>query len=69
MSKLDVETLRRAVLANGYFITTHAKQRMGLRNVTDEDLKQVVIHGDVVERFPWYDPSVWTDPRTRKMKD
>ena len=39
MPKLDVETVRRAVLANRYFIPTHAKQRMGLRNVTDEDLK------------------------------
>jgi len=32
-----------------YFLTTHAKQRMGQREVTDAEMIQVVLEGEVIE--------------------
>ncbi len=49
MPKLDILALRQAVSENRYLISSHAKQRMGSRQVSDEDLKQVVRKGDVIE--------------------
>jgi Domain of unknown function (DUF4258) len=52
MPKLEIPALQRAVSQNRYFITTHAKQRMGQRKVSDQDLKSVIATGDVVEQYP-----------------
>ena len=52
MPKLDIPALRSAVAANRYFITTHAKQRMGRRRVSDRDIKRVIATGDVIEQDP-----------------
>ena len=41
--------MQKAVSGNRYFITTHAKQRMGSRQVTDDDVKQVVMSGEPIE--------------------
>lgn len=49
MPNLDIAGLVEAVSQNRYFITTHAKERMGLREVVDEDVKEVITTGDVVE--------------------
>ena len=49
MAKLDIAALRKAVSEDCYFITTHAKERMGLRRISDRDVKQVIAAGDVIE--------------------
>src|SRR5262249_5584777 len=56
MLTLDIPALRQAVALNRYFITTHAKQRMGQRHVTDQHLKQVVAAGDVIEQHLYARP-------------
>jgi Domain of unknown function (DUF4258) len=40
MPKFDIAALRRAVAQDRYFITTHAKQRMGQRQVSDQDVRR-----------------------------
>ncbi len=52
MPKLDIPALRKAVLANRYIITTHAKERMFRRKVSDVDIKRVVGYGHVIEKYP-----------------
>lgn len=52
MPTLDIPALRKAVSRNRYFITTHAKQRMGQRKVTDQDVQLVIAMGDVIEQYP-----------------
>src|SRR5690349_5724912 len=52
MAHIDLEALRSAVQQDRYVITTHAKQRMGQRNVTDTDPKHVVATGHVIEEYP-----------------
>jgi hypothetical protein len=52
MPKLDIPPLRTAVAQDRYVITQHAKQRMGQRQVTDQDIKRVVVTGDVIEQHP-----------------
>jgi Domain of unknown function (DUF4258) len=52
MPAIDLEGLRAAVQDDWYIMTTHAKQRMGLRRVTDADVKVVVTTGDVIEEYP-----------------
>ena len=52
MPSLDIPALQQSVSANRYMITTHAKQRMGQRKVTDEDIKHVIVSGEVIEQFP-----------------
>ena len=47
-----IAALRKAVSENRYIITTHAKQRMGQRKVSDQDMKRVVMTGDVIEQYP-----------------
>ncbi len=52
MPTLDIPALRGAVAKNRYFITTHAKQRMGRRRVSDREIKRVITTGDVIEQYP-----------------
>jgi len=49
MPKLDIPALQKAVSENRYFITTHAKQRMGFRQVSDEHVKRVILDGELIE--------------------
>ena len=56
MPQLDIPALRKAVSHDRYFITTHAKQRMGQRKVSDEDVQHVLATGDVVEQYPTAQP-------------
>ena len=51
MAELDITALRKAVLENRYVITTHAKQRMGQRKVSDREVKQAIVLGDVIEQL------------------
>lgn len=52
MPKLEISALREAVFRDRYFLTTHAKQRMGQRKVSDADIKHVVLTGVIIERHP-----------------
>jgi len=52
MPKPDIGELQKAVSQNRYLIATHAKQRMGLRRVSDEDIKRVIASGEAIERYP-----------------
>ena len=52
MAKLDIEAIRAAVAADCYFVTGHAKGRMGSRLISDAHIKRVVTTGEVVERYP-----------------
>ena len=52
MPHIDLAELRQAVQDNRYFITKHAQERMGLRQVSHDDLKYVVAGGDVIEAHP-----------------
>ena len=52
MPPLNIAALRKAVSRNQYFISTHAKERMGQRRVSDEDLKQILRTGDLIELYP-----------------
>lgn len=56
MPLLDIPALKQAVAHNRYLISAHAKQRMGQRQVTDQDIKQVIAAGDVIEQFPTAEP-------------
>lgn len=63
MPQLDIAALRQAVAENRYCLTTHAQQRMGLRQVSHEDLKFIIATGDVVEEYPDNQP----DPKVLFM--
>ncbi len=52
MPSIDLVALRRAVQENRYLITAHALQRMGRRRVSHDDIKQVIVRGDVIEEHP-----------------
>ena len=52
MPKLNIQALQEAVSQNRYFITTHAKERMGSRKVSDEDIRQVILTGEMIEEHP-----------------
>jgi hypothetical protein len=52
MPSIDLAALRQAVQENRYLITTHALRRMGLRRISQEEMKLVLTQGDVVEEYP-----------------
>jgi hypothetical protein len=52
MSALDNPALCAAVEANRYVITQHAQQRMGSRRVSHDELKYVIVSGDVRPAVP-----------------
>ena len=52
MSSIDLNGLREAVEAGRYVTTAHAKQRMGLRKITDADAQTVIATGDLAEEYP-----------------
>jgi hypothetical protein len=49
---IDLAALRKAVQENRYLITAHAMQRMGHRKISQNDIKQVIASGDVIEEHP-----------------
>jgi hypothetical protein len=51
VAELDITALRKSVLENRYVITTHAKQRMGQRKISDQEVKQAIVAGDVIEEY------------------
>ena len=52
MPPLNIAALRKAVSQDQYFITTHAKERMGQRRVSDKDIQRVLAKGDLIEQYP-----------------
>jgi hypothetical protein len=52
MVSIDIAGLRQAVQKNRYILTRHAQQRMGLRQVSHDDIRQVMAIGDVIEEYP-----------------
>ena len=52
MPSIDLAGLREAVASGRYLTTQHAKQRMGLRRITDDDIQRVIATGDVIEEHP-----------------
>lgn len=51
MPAIDLDGLRTAVQDDRYIMTTHAKQRTGIRRVTDAAMKLVVTTGDLIEEY------------------
>src|SRR5712671_4330805 len=52
MPQINIAALRQAIEENRYLITRHAQQRMGQRKVTHDDLKYVIMNGDIIEEYP-----------------
>jgi len=50
MKKVDFETIRAKVKAGDYEISLHASERMRQRGLTFDDLEQVIIYGEIIER-------------------
>ena len=48
--------MRTAVQQGRYLTTRHAKYRMGMREVTDEDIKNVILNGSPIEQYPTAKP-------------
>ena len=53
---MNLEKIRALVKKGRYRITLHAQERMDQRNITLEELKEVLYHGDVIEKYPWDRP-------------
>lgn len=56
MAEVDVATIRGAVGRGQYLLSLHARQRKGERQVTDDELKLVILEGDVIEEYPQAKP-------------
>ena len=52
MAPIDYANLRRAVRESRYYVTTHAKQRMGQREISDVEMMAVVSEGEMIEEYP-----------------
>ncbi len=48
MEKLSFEAIHDAIRSNRYFITAHAKLRMGQRRVSNSDLKEAIYKGKII---------------------
>lgn len=56
MPSIDLAALRAGVESGRYIMTTHAKKRMGLRRITDADMKHVITAGQIIEHSPGAQP-------------
>jgi len=52
MTKLRIGQIRKAIRENKYLIKSHAKQRMGQREVRDADIISVILNGEIIEQTP-----------------
>jgi hypothetical protein len=52
MPSIDLVALRRACQEDRYFLTMHALRRMGLRKISHDDIRQVMLRGDAIEEYP-----------------
>jgi hypothetical protein len=50
MAKVDFELIRTKVQAGDYEISVHAFERMRQRRISLDDLENVIINGDIIER-------------------
>lgn len=49
---MDIQGIKKLVWEGHYRLTLHALQRMDQRGITLEELKEVIYHGEVIERYP-----------------
>ncbi|MEW5694222.1 MAG: DUF4258 domain-containing protein [Candidatus Hydrogenedentota bacterium] len=52
MREINIEQVRDTVKKDKYIIKTHAKQRMGEREVEDKDILLVIFEGEIIEQYP-----------------
>ncbi len=56
MRQVDIAALRKAVQEGRYLISRHAKQRAGQRSVSMNEIKGIVVAGDLIEQYPKAQP-------------
>ena len=50
MPSVDFEQIRNEVKSGNYEISLHAFERMRKRGITIDDLEEVILHGEIIER-------------------
>lgn len=53
---MDLTRLREVVRQNKYMIKQHAKQRMGERQIKDNEIVDVILDGEIIEENPTAHP-------------
>ncbi|OOP57957.1 MAG: hypothetical protein AYP45_00550 [Candidatus Brocadia carolinensis] len=47
-----LEPIRQKLLNGEYIITRHAQRRCDTRNISTEEIKQVILSGEIIENYP-----------------
>ena len=68
---MDIEQIRAAFLAGNYEPREHAGRRMRSRNITPQDIREVILSGEIIEEYPehFYGPCCLVYGRTAGGRD
>jgi len=50
-SAINFERIKRLIEEDNFIISNHAKVRMFQRNISTDDIKRVVIDGEIIEEY------------------
>ena len=49
---MDILEIRQTFLAGNYYLTRHARARMEEKNISEYDVIQAVLNGEIIEEYP-----------------
>ena len=49
---IDINQLRKYYEEDAVFVTAHAAERFRQRGITIKDVKNAVVHGEIIEQYP-----------------
>ncbi len=50
--KADLEEIRKLLNDEKFIISDHARVRMFQRNVTTEEINEIIVNGEIIENYP-----------------
>ena len=53
---VDHNNLKKLFLKNSFIISNHARVRMFQRNISTEDIRRIIAHGEIIEDYPDDEP-------------
>ena len=58
---MEIENIRKNIKIGNYRLTVHAFERCVERDISAEEVKYVILYGEIIEEYPRIstDPAVW----------
>jgi len=56
MNEINLEIIRKFIQEDKFIISTHARIRMFQRNISTDDIRDLIMKGEIIEEYPGDEP-------------